>query len=187
MKFVDTNVSLTTAPSTGVVIAATAQGVIAQGVTETTRIGRAVTIKSIAIRGLIRMNETTTATSSADVVRIVLTLDKQANGVNPSILDLIESADIQSFNNLSHKNRFVTLMDKTMAVRNIAAGGNGTAFECGRNFYYWKFYKRLNIPIEYENSTGTLAGITSNNIILWIISEQATAEVQCNIRSRFTG
>ncbi len=186
-KFSDTVVALATATTTGVIIAATVQGVIAQGVTESTRIGRMCVVKSIAIRGLIRMDEGTVATSSADIVRIVLTLDKQANGTSPAILDMLEAADVQSFNNLSHKNRFVTLMDKTMSVRNVAAGGNGTAFEVGRNFIYWHFFKRMNIPIEYENTTGTLAGITSNNLLLWIISEQGTAEVQCNIRARFTG
>ncbi len=94
---------------------------IAQGVTESERVGRKCTIRSIGWRWNIEYKSQAVMSSTADTVRILMYVDKQANGAGISATDLLESDDFQSFNNLSNSGRFRVLYDKTVALHQDAA------------------------------------------------------------------
>ncbi len=159
---------------------------IAQGTTESERIGRKCTIKSIQWRYDILYPQQS-AVTGGDIVRIILYVDKQANGAVPAVLDIMETADYQSFFNLANQSRFRILMDRTYAVNATAGAGNGTANDTFSNFTQGQFYKRCNIPLEFSGTAGAITEIRSNNIGMFIISKVGLAGFTSQMRLRFTG
>ncbi len=164
----------------------TSANLIAQGVTESDRLGRKCTIRSIEWRYTI--TKTTEVASDADsVVRVIMYVDKQANGAAAEVLDLLKTADFQSFYNLANRNRFRILMDKTYDLNAMAGGGNGTILDTYTRALSRRFYKKCSIPIEYKLTTAVIGAVTSNNIMVLLISNRAKAKFDSEIRLRFTG
>ncbi len=187
LKFHDIDVNDTTITSTGEILNAGTVNIIAQGTTESQRIGRKCTIKSINWRFDIVRNENAGSWDS-EVVRVLMYLDKQANGAAATVTGILESADYQSFNNLSNKGRFRTIMDKKYILKPHAGAGDGTTNIFNDDLVYDEFFKQVNITIEYDNSatTGVLTTIRSNNIGVLVISKQGTGTVfNSKLRLRF--
>ncbi len=159
---------------------------IAQGTTESTRIGRKCTIRSINWRFQISKAISTGGSSAADAVRVIMYLDKQANGATAVNTDILESADFQSFNNLANKSRFRTLMDRTYDMNSMAGGGNGTAEDYAEIRVNDTFFKKCNIPIEYDSTAGAITEIRSNNIGVILMSQSGTSGFSSKIRLRFS-
>ncbi len=159
---------------------------IPQGVTEIQRIGRKCTIRNINWRFNIFLGSQTSSSNSADVVRVIMYLDKQANGATAANTDVLESADFQSFNNLANKSRFRTLMDRTYAINAQAGGGDGTTEDYGLVQLEDSFYKNCNIPIEWDSTTGAITEIRSNNIGVILCSSSGLAGLNSKIRLRFS-
>ena len=163
---------------------------IAQDTTESTRIGRRCTIRSINWRfqiSLPSLDGVATA-PNGDTLRIILYLDKQCNGTVAANTDILESADFQSFNNLANKSRFRTLMDRTYSLTYEAGGSNGTTQDWAQVVMQDTFFKKVNIPIEYDNSatTGALATIKTNNLGVLFLSNTGTGGFVSKLRLRFS-
>lgn len=161
---------------------------IAQGVTESTRVGRKCVIRGINWRGEVFLPVTTVTSETSDVVRLIMFLDKQANGATAAVTDLLETADYQSFNNLSNKNRFTVLYDKMVAINSIAGGGDvgGANSNWGAVNRTFSFYKKCSIPIEFSSTTGAITEIRSNNLGILYIGKNGLAGVASKIRLRFS-
>lgn len=159
---------------------------IAQGTTEVTRIGRRIVIRKIQWRFQLQLDATTDQAQTSDVVRVILYQDKQANGAAATVVNILETADYQSFRNLAESQRFNVLMDRTYDLNVPAAGGNGTAIETTEFVVSDSFYKDCAIPIEYNATTGAITEIRSNNIGCLLISKAATADFFSQFRFRFT-
>ncbi len=159
---------------------------IAQGTTESERIGRKCNIASINWRFNIDLPETTVSSSTGDVARVIMYIDKQANGATAAITDILETANYQSFNNLSNKGRFRTLMDRTYALNAESGGGDGTTEDYGRVNISDTFFKKCNIPIEFSAATGAITEIRSNNIGVLLISLSGKVGFDSKIRLRFS-
>ncbi len=191
LKFHDIDVDQAAADlSGGIILNAGTINIIAQGVTESQRIGRKVTIKNIGWRGLLNLTVTATTTLSApQTVRLMMVLDKQCNGATATVLGVLESANYQSFNNLSNKGRFLTMCDKTIVLQPQNGAGNGTANDNSAVQEIFEFYKKVEIPIEYDSTTGAITEIRSNNLFILIISDTATSTctLDSKIRLRFFG
>ncbi len=163
---------------------------IAQGITEKTRIGRKCTIKKIGWRLNVGLAEEANVddVGNGDVARIILYLDKQANGATAAVTDLLETADFQSFNNLANKGRFRVLMDRTYSLNRAVAATDGTNTattpEVNEHDTFWK---DVNIPIEFDNtaSAGEITTIRSNNIGILTISKNGIAFLKSEMRLRF--
>jgi len=190
LKFHDLDIDDAVVASSGSIAQASCN-IIAQGTTESTRLGRKLTIKSINWRFQVTLPELDAVADPGpvDAVRVILYLDKQANGATAAVTDILESADFQSFNNLANKSRFRTLMDRTYAINysNLASDGAGVVSSAGENIQD-SFFKKCNIPIEYDN-TGTDGALTSqrsNNIGLLLISRSNTAGFNSKMRLRFS-
>ncbi len=159
---------------------------IAQGTTEITRIGRKCTIRGINWRYVITLAASTAAGDTTDVVRVIMYLDKQCNGATATVLDILESADFQSFNNLSNKSRFRTLSDKTYDLVAHAGGGDGTTEDYGEDITTDSFYKKCNIPIEFDSTAGAITEIRSNNLGVLLISQTGKTGFGSKIRLRYS-
>ena len=124
---------------------------------------------------------------SSDTVRMIMYLDKQANGAAAAVTDILESADWQSFNNLSNSGRFITLMDKSVILnyQNLASDGGGVVSSTN-TAREGAFYKMCNIPLEFSATTGAMGEIRSNNIGVLLISANGQAKFESKIRLRFS-
>ncbi len=165
--------------------------IIAQGVTESTRIGRKCTITNIGWRYDINLPliDAGASPTGGDVVRIILYLDKQTNGATATVLNVLQTADYQSFNNLSNKGRFTILMDKTHIINYFGmASDNAGVVSQALPVKSFKFFKKCNISIEYDDSaaTGALTTIRTNNIGILSISRAGVVQIASKIRLRFS-
>lgn len=151
----------------------TSLNLIPQGVTDNTRVGRKCTIRRITMKGYLSWDSTTmgAGTFAFAQVRLVLVLDKQANGGNPAWTDVYQAATVNSPRNLSNVNRFTVLKDWHLTptfpcVPNTA--GTGVVIVCPMAKI--KFNKKVNIPLEFSSTTGAITEIRSNNLTLMAMS-----------------
>lgn len=163
LKFFDTGLSFSF-DATGEVPASGQLTLIPQGITESTRLGRKCVIKSIELRAEISYVPAA-STIGSDVVHLYVVLDKQCNGAAAAITDVMTSADFNNnLKNLDNSDRFVIL--KKFVVTLNSAAGAAAAFSTNTQMISW--YKKCNIPIEFDNSaaTGAITTIRSNNLFL---------------------
>ncbi len=159
---------------------------IAQGTTEITRIGRKCTIKGINWRYVITLAGSTASGDTTDVVRVILYLDKQCNGATAAVSDILESGDFQSFNNLANKSRFRILSDKNYTLKARSGGGDGTTEDYGEDIVVDSFYKKCNIPVEFDSTAGAITEIRSNNLGVLLISQTGKTGFGSKIRLRYS-
>ncbi len=190
LKFHDLDIDVaTTAITTAGVIAEDSCVTIAQDTTESTRIGRKCTIRSIGWRFKVTLpGVSNTGASGGDTVRLLVYLDKQANKAAATVTGILESANYQSFNQLANKGRFRTLMDRTYTLNNLASAGDGSANDHSPVSINDTWFKDCSITIEYDNSatTGALGTVTSNNIGVLAISSAAVVSLDSKMRLRFS-
>ncbi len=162
---------------------------IAQGITESERVGRKCTIKSVWWKYQCALPEFDAqgTPDNSDQVRVILYIDKQCNGATATITDLLESSTIHSFRNLANQGRFIFLMDRVHALnyKNLASDGAGVV-SGARVAEEFSFYKKLNLPIEFNGATGAIDEIRSNNIGGALVSRNSDAGFLSNLRLRFT-
>jgi len=161
LKFFDTtlsyNVDFTAeVPATGQIC------LIPQGVTESTRVGRKCTIKSILLKGALAFVPAAAANATSTGY-MWLILDKQTNGAAAVASDVFSNVTTQSaLRNLANSSRF-KILKKFKFTFNSGAGVTtaynnvSMPFEC---------YKRLSIPLEFSSTTGAITELKSNNIFL---------------------
>ncbi len=190
LKFHDLDINVANTATAGV-IAEDSCNTIAQDTTESTRVGRKCTIRSINWRWNAVLLDTvsTQVPGTPETTRIILYLDKQTNGVTAAVTDILETADFQSFNNLANKSRFRILMDRSFTLAVTAGAGDGTAANdwTGQGLND-SFYKKCNIPIEYDNTatTGAIATVRSNNIGVLVIGDGTGTSIGSKMRLRFS-
>jgi len=163
LKFFDTalNFSIDT---TGEVPATGQLNLIPQGVTESTRVGRKATIKSIQIRGELAYNPST-GTGGATLVSIMLVQDTQCNGAAAAVTDVLTANTMATaLTNLENSDRFKILKQWRVPI-NTGAGAAAAFASVVKN---WSYYKRCSIPIDFDStaSTGAIGTIRSNNLFL---------------------
>ncbi len=183
MKFHDLDFNVTLATTGNV---KNSCNLIAQGVTESTRIGRVCNIRSIDFRYTIKLLATTTD-EAEDVVRIIVYLDKQANGATATAADILEQVNIQGFNNLTNSGRFRFLHDRLFNLNATSGGGNGTTDHTYSHSKSARFFKRCNIPIEFSSTAGAITEIRSNNIGILAICRSDLTSLDSSMRILFTG
>lgn len=184
LKFFDTAISFSF-DATGEVPATGQLTLIPQGVTESTRIGRKCTVKSIEIRGTMTFTPAAT-TSGVDDVFLFVVLDKQCNGAAASVTDVLTSNAMGSaLVNLENSDRFVIL--RKVQRRLVSNAGVSAAYS--RDQQPFSVFIRCNYDIEYDSSaaTGAIGTIRSNNIFLLagsglIGDDVSTCDATCRLR-----
>ncbi len=191
LKFHDLDIDDGTVAAAGT-IAQVSCNVIAQGNTESERIGRKLTVRKINWKYEVRLAAVQNQADppNGDLVRVILYQDKQTNGATALVADILESADYQSFRNLANLGRFNILMDRTHRIGEAMAQTDGTNTGSYPIVHAGPFglYKACNIPIEYDNSatTGVITSIKSNNIGVLTISQAGVAGFFSKMRLRYS-
>lgn len=190
LKFHDLDIDDAVVASAGAIQTSGTVNAIAQGVTESNRIGRKCTIRSINWRWTVFLPETDAVATPAapDTLRIILYLDKQCNGAAAAVTDLLETADHHSFNNLANKGRFKVLMDRRVDINyaGLASDNAGVVSQAAVTCD-GMFYQKCNIPIEFDSTTGAITEVRSNNIGVLLISGNGTCGFGSKMRLRFEG
>lgn len=161
---------------------------IAQGTSESERIGRKMTVRRIGWKFDIDLPTTATAASTSDYVRIILYWDKQTNGATATVATILQGSDYQSFRNLSDITRYKILMDRSYSIQSTAGSGRGSTdtLSYGEAKIVDSFYKRCSIPIEYNNTMGAITEIRTNNIGVLTISKSGLAGFTSKMRISFS-
>lgn len=168
---------------------------IAQGATEDRRIGLKCLVKKLHIRFTISLLSTNVTVPAVPVTsnacRILIILDKQANGAGATVLDVMTEADINSNFKVESKRRFRVLWD-----RRFSMNAPGMAFDTAPNQWVtcsaektMEYKKILNIPIWYDGATGVIGEVMSNNLLMITFRQfdEPTCIMDYSFRTWFTG
>ncbi len=184
-KFFDTQDGLSTISVLGAI--QTSRNLIPQGTGESERIGRKATLVSLHYRYSFRLPAVAGAATQPDeTMRIIIYIDKQTNGGNATVTDLLETANIRSFRNLSNTGRFSILMDKMHSLKHSGLGGpDPTAVQNGGTFNFtWS--KKCELPLEFSSTMGALAELKTNNVGVLLISDRGVGQFLGNFRVRYS-
>lgn len=142
---------------------------IPQGDGESTRHGNQVKLMSVYGRIRFRINPSASTTR----VRVMMYQDKYAcGGTNPTITDLLDTNDIDSFRNLDHTRRFRVLKEWYI-----------TLVQDQPNDVVWrKFFIKTHMKPRYESSA--TAAPEFNNIGFMFISNEATNTPTVELHTR---
>ncbi len=156
--------------------------VVAVGDDFNERDGRKITLTKVQATFELILEGGTNFTQTSDIFRMMLVIDKQANGALPAVSDILQSAVIESYVNLNNKKRFTVLIDR-LTTLNSMCGSGVTGTEYGRVKKIYRITRKLNLPILYSGDDGLIDKIKSNNVLLLFISSNAL--VGCNFHVRF--
>ncbi len=174
--------------ASGVIFAPTlgSWNIIDQGVGESQRIGRKVVIRKIQMKMDFVLQAFAGATLSVfDQVRIIVYLDKQANGAIASAATILQTSTMRSFRNMENIGRYAILYDKFINLNALAGSGDGAVNDSAPVNRRLTFYKDCNIPIEFSGASGAIGEIRSNNIGTMLVvgqSELTGVNIQCRLR-----
>lgn len=180
-KFIDNTHSLQIANDGGDAVRLAV--VIAQGTTESERVGRDVILKSVWIRGFVRANSAATV----NFCRTLIVWDKQPNGALAGITAILGSHSSQALPNDTNRDRFVTLWQKAWAVT-----GHNTAPATGNEMQVADMYKKLPDfchTVYGSGAGGAITDIQTGALLLVCVgnvaSGTATAQWDFHIRVRY--
>lgn len=137
-------------------------------------------------------------TAQSHRLRFSVIIDTQTNGSTAIVNDIIESGggnSYEAFRELTNTGRFRWLYDKRFIMnRNTAAfptdssGNTETLLIQGTPVdKQWDCSFNVNIPIEYDGTTGATSEIKSNNILIFWTSDSAlpNCDLSCVMRVRY--
>jgi len=161
------------------------------GNTQSTRIGRKITIKSIEGKFYIWNN----LNSESNIVRAALVWDKQPNATAAAITDVWNTADPSSLRNLANKERFTVLWDSKQHALIGNATPTGATVLYDRLFSYTKamqVYKKVTLDTTYNVGTsGDIGDIQTGALFLFLTTSDAGtaategAQIHGNFRIRY--
>ncbi len=159
--------------------------VIPAGTSESERVGRKIRLTAFQMRYSIILGNTTTPTSTSSQVRIMVILDKQCNGTAPTVGNVLEFADYQSYRNLSKTTRFNILYDRCHALNSVSGSYDGSNDQFGQVVAKGQCYRKLHAQVQYNADTGVLTSMTQTNLCLLLISDNTFCNFKSKIRIRY--
>lgn len=171
---------------------------VAQGVTESQRIGRQIKMQSIQINGMIHMPVQTNPSvlDTHPSVFLAVVLDTQTNGVTINSEDVYKnpSADpslaAHPFRNLEQVQRFKILKSTQLKLTPVLIGFDGTTMEQSGTQTPFTMYIKLNgLITNFCGTTSDVANIVDNSlhIIGYASNLGYTPSISYNARLRYTG
>ncbi len=189
LKFFDRTVDDAVVATAGSVVDSI--NLIAQGITDITRIGRKCTVKSINWRYRVSLPGVTAnaALQVPDSCRVMMFWDKQANGATADASGndgILTTGAYHAFNNLTNSGRFVILHDKMYTLNpTMASSDAANVHDSGETFVEGTFFKKCNIPLEFSDTAGAITELRSNNIGVLLISASGVMKFDSRTRVRF--
>lgn len=189
LKFFDSE-AVSTVIQAGVIVPSLL--LIAEGTDPSERIGRKIIVKSLNIRTRILFVPTAgLANQGSQEVRYIVYVDHQANGATALTADIL-SAELNdnytAYREMTKLERFTILCDK-MVVFNAQAGLSSADTYPEQRISINKTL-RIEVPVDYNAATGTLANICCDNIGILMVSRLDSAgavTVHHWWRARFDG
>jgi len=176
LKFVDVSYGTDVTVGTAAWAAGQLLNGMANGSDASTRIGRKITMKSLLIRWYVNYAATT---AGGGAIRYLVVYDKQANAQAPAITDILIADEFSAYNNLSNRDRFVTLVDHVIP----ALSDTGDKSQAG------VIFKRINLETIFNaGSAGTIGDISSGSVYIFvcqtggIITLAPNCVARCRIR-----
>lgn len=130
------------------------------------RDGRKFTMKSILVRGTINVG----ATPTGAAYRWMIVYDKQANGAAPVIGDILNVSSMLGCNNLSNRDRFIIIADKTGFLE-----ATGTIVRTIKKFI------NCNLETVCSGTTNGIASIATGSLFLVTLGNLATGVTAPNL------
>ncbi len=183
-KFIDHTLVSQTIASAGNIIELIPD--IATGTGESNRIGRYIKVIKYGVRYDLYLASHTDKTLTQDTIRLIYFIDSQTNGAVPTVVDVLEAANYQSFNNLANRSRFRIMKDKTYSLNTPAGGGNGTTEDWAGFSKHGTCWLKLGMAMEYDSTTGAITERKTNNLYCLTISCCGRTNIQWRSRTRFT-
>ena len=160
----------------------------AQGNAPNQRIGNKITVTNINMRGYVSGGTVNNVAGTIDEVpqfRMIIALDKQANGAAPSAFGLADGLlqnqtgnydpavnpqwNMLQYRNMFNLDRFTILKDKI--IRPLAAGSSGAASRIDMPVPF-KFSWKGQLPVLYSTADANTAAIRSNNLVVLFVSDK---------------
>lgn len=179
----------------------TCLNLIRAGATYVNRTGRRIEMKSLRINGMISPFRT----SADDYVRILVVYDRQTNGANPVIADIIQTTDQAAANtttsysgaNLNNRDRFIVLMDfrAKMPSQTYTAGvitNPGWIDQTMPQFQVERYIKLKGLVTQYkaDSSPAVVGDISTGGLFMVTFGNLAAANAgfsaNLETRLRFT-
>lgn len=175
-KFLDTDFNQSVNSSADIIAQC---NLIPQGVTESTRIGEHVVVKSIQVQGRCTYSGNP---ASSGAVYMWLVLDKQANQSLFQITDVWKTDNLSlTLRNMHNMSRFVLLQGWLFQMTNVAVSQDIVV-----NI---NWVAGVDIPIDFDGTEGDLDEISNNNVTLVAGTDAGTfsgAAVRGTVRIRYT-
>lgn len=169
-KFFDTALAAVALTSGGAVMSSSIN-LVSQGNAENNFVGRKFTIKSIQMKGNLVKASNSNATLGSVIsnagFRMLLILDKQANGAALTVAELLENADINGLLRAENASRFTVIKEwKGQINSQVCKDDTGNVFATGATTASVKYFKKCNIPIEMGSTGGAITEVRTNNLAL---------------------
>lgn len=170
----------------------------AQGDGEQNRDGKKIIITSVEVKGTVNfpvlINQTTAGIPYTYMVALVQ--DTQTNGAQLNSEDVyknavgINQANTFPLRNLLYSTRFRVLAVQKGAVPQPLPAYDGTNIELSGSVIPFDFYKKVNIPVNFNaTTTSTVAAVVDNSlhVIAFVSSVAQAPTIQYQARIRFQG
>lgn len=158
-KYIDSTISETPSTAGGLVLL----NGCAQGDGSTSRDGDSIRLQSVAANLYMSMNAS--STTHENIVRVMIFVDLQTNGSTPAVTDVLLTANVNSFRNLSYGSRFKVLYDQRFTMVDA-------------DNYATKLVPKLFFKIDYHqkfSSTGsTISDISAHPVFMLLVSNAAS-------------
>lgn len=152
----------------------------------TNRIGRSSVIKSIYIRGSIKLGPFSTAVPPIPKVyiphslnRMIIFIDWQGKGTAPDVDDVLWTVDPEGHLNPNNRRRFTIIRDEQWAFSACLLYNASNEFQMEKTIIPIKIYERVDIPVYYTNTdAGNYTDIESGGLYMLLIGSNGQSIVQ---------
>jgi len=108
--------------------------------------------------------------------------DSQCNGVQATVTSILDSANVFSFYNEDNipengPKRFIIYYDEFHTINAAGVGFQGTYIESGTNRRLFQLNHKLNVPVQFNSTTGAITEQNTNTLGLLVISLQGAMYV----------
>lgn len=166
------------------------------------RIGRKLEMASLRLTGHINTLQVTRATTTVDYARVVIVYDRQTNGANPAITDILQDTEQNGTNtttpfsglNMNNRERFVTLVDHRFTLPQVTntAGVLTNVFpqmELPVKIDAFRRLRGLTTHYKADSSPAVIGDISTGGLFIFSLANQAagTEEFQFdwNVRLKY--
>ena len=182
LKYYDTaDTSATAVATAGIIRNDSLVDGITQGSGPSGRLGNRILVKKVLFNYSGHITSTATPGDACDILRFMIVQDKQCNGSAATVGEVLESANMNSFNDLETSSRFKILYNKFHVMNTFGAYSTQNS----RSYIHFQGAIDCNIPVQFSASTGAVGDVSTNNIFVLAISENGEAIIDGQLRVRY--